>query len=103
MNAVTAATTPPPSTTAGNTPSRRRAALRVVLITLALGYVGLFLLLPLLAVFTQALSKGLDAYRTALIEPDALSAAEENGIERALGELLRSAVTRSASGAASRS
>ncbi|WP_137893629.1 sulfate ABC transporter permease subunit CysW [Ramlibacter sp. 2FC] len=44
------------------------------LIALALGFMGLFLVLPLAAVFTEALRKGLAAYLEALKEPDAWSA-----------------------------
>ncbi|WP_394754932.1 sulfate ABC transporter permease subunit CysW [Rhodoferax sp.] len=44
------------------------------LIGLALGFVFLFLLLPLAAVFTEALRKGLPAALEALQEPDAWSA-----------------------------
>lgn len=44
------------------------------LIGLALGFMFLFLVLPLAAVFTEALRKGLDAYLEALKEPDAWSA-----------------------------
>jgi len=44
------------------------------LIGLALGFVFLFLLLPLAAVFTEALRKGLPAALEALHEPDAWSA-----------------------------
>ena len=44
------------------------------LIGLALGFVFLFLLLPLAAVFTEALRKGLPAALEALREPDAWSA-----------------------------
>ena len=47
---------------------------RVTLISIALGFMFLFLLLPLAAVFTEALRKGLDAYWEALKEPDAWSA-----------------------------
>ncbi|WP_380880128.1 sulfate ABC transporter permease subunit CysW [Sphingomonas sp. DBB INV C78] len=42
--------------------------------TLGLGFLGLFLLMPLLAVFAEALSDGLGAYAEAVIEPDALAA-----------------------------
>jgi len=62
----------------------RRAAVRPVttepvwvrrtLIALALAFFGLFLLLPLLAVFVEALRKGWAVYLAALVEPDALSA-----------------------------
>jgi len=47
---------------------------RWTLIALALGLVFLFLLLPLAAVFTEALRKGLPAALEALREPDAWSA-----------------------------
>lgn len=62
----------------------RRAAVRPVitepvwvrrtLIALALAFFGLFLLLPLLAVFVEALRKGWAVYLAALVEPDALAA-----------------------------
>ena len=44
------------------------------LIGVALGFRFLFLVLPLAAVFTEALRKGLDAYLEAFKEPDAWSA-----------------------------
>lgn len=47
---------------------------RLTLITLALSFSALFLLLPLIAVFTEAFRKGWEAYLMAIIEPDALSA-----------------------------
>ncbi len=47
---------------------------RVTLIAVALAFVLLFLVLPLAAVFTEALRKGFDAYLDALKEPDAWSA-----------------------------
>jgi sulfate/thiosulfate transport system permease protein len=47
---------------------------RWTLVTVAMLFLFLFLLLPLAAVFTEALSKGLDAYLQALREPDAWSA-----------------------------
>jgi sulfate transport system permease protein len=47
---------------------------RIVFTTIALVFVGCFLLLPLVAVFTEALRKGVGAYFTALADPDALSA-----------------------------
>ena len=50
------------------------AWVRRTLIALALGFVFLFLLLPLAAVFTEALRKGLPAALEALQEPDAWSA-----------------------------
>ncbi|PUE58069.1 sulfate ABC transporter permease subunit CysW [Limnohabitans sp. 2KL-17] len=56
---------------AGTTESRW---IRYSLIGLALTFMFLFLVLPLAAVFTEALRKGLDAYFEALKEPDAWSA-----------------------------
>lgn len=47
---------------------------RVLLITLALSFAALFLLVPLLAVFAEAFRKGWQAYVAAVIDPDALSA-----------------------------
>ncbi len=48
--------------------------IRRSLIGLALTFMFLFLVLPLAAVFTEALRKGLDAYLQALQDPDAWSA-----------------------------
>lgn len=47
---------------------------RWLLTAVALAFLGLFLVVPLAAVFTQALDKGVAAYLAALREPDALSA-----------------------------
>ena len=47
---------------------------RWTLISIALGFIFLFLILPLAAVFTEALRKGLGAYLEALKEPDAWTA-----------------------------
>ncbi len=47
---------------------------RWLLIGLALAFLGLFLLLPLLAVFVEALRGGVMAYLAAVVEPDALAA-----------------------------
>jgi len=51
-----------------------RALARSLLIVIALCYLVLFLVLPLLAVFTQALAKGVMAFATALRDVDALAA-----------------------------
>lgn len=48
--------------------------MRWTLIATALGFLALFLLVPLAAVFTEALRKGFDTYVTTLTDPDALSA-----------------------------
>jgi sulfate transport system permease protein len=47
---------------------------RVVLMVLAFAFLALFIVAPLVAVFVEALSKGIAAYGAALVEPDALSA-----------------------------
>ena len=47
---------------------------RLLLITVALLFLGLFLVLPLLAVFVQALAKGASAYVAAIHDPMAWSA-----------------------------
>jgi sulfate/thiosulfate transport system permease protein len=46
-------------------------AVRALLITVALLFLGLFLVVPLLAVFTQAFSRGFEVYLAAITEPDA--------------------------------
>lgn len=50
------------------------ALVKAVVIGLAAGIVGLLIVLPLIAVFAQAFTKGWDAYLAALVEPDALAA-----------------------------
>lgn len=50
------------------------APVRWLLIIVAFLFLGLFLFVPLAAVFAQALEKGWDAYLTAIREPDALAA-----------------------------
>ena len=52
----------------------RSARARRALIALALAFIGFFLVLPLVAVFAEALAKGLATYGAALVEPDAVSA-----------------------------
>ncbi len=44
------------------------------LVTLGVAYFALFLLLPLITVFYEALRKGWDVYASAIVEPDAWSA-----------------------------
>ena len=74
--------TPAATTTGRHTPPRRRAKagttearwVQWLLIGVALVFLLLFLVLPLAAVFTEALRKGLDAYLAGLREPDAWSA-----------------------------
>jgi len=47
---------------------------RALLISVALAFIGLFLLLPLIVVFTEALRNGVLPYLAAIREPDAVSA-----------------------------
>lgn len=62
---------------AGDIAARRvtteRLWVRVALIGVALAFVGLFLVLPLITVFSEAFSQGVKAYWHALKEPNALS------------------------------
>ena len=66
------------STRRGELPSRHEvlepAWVRYALITLALAFLTLFLFVPLVAVFTEALKKGWDAYLSAIVDEDAISA-----------------------------
>jgi len=55
-------------------PRRRPRLGRLILIAAALLFLGLFLLLPLLAVFVQALSKGVSVYISAISDPAAWAA-----------------------------
>lgn len=56
-------------------PATREAPwVRMLLLALALGFMALFLVLPLAAVFAEALRKGLPAWWEALQEPEAWSA-----------------------------
>jgi sulfate transport system permease protein len=54
--------------------TRESASVKALLLGLALGFFTLFLVLPLVAVFAEALRKGWDVYLAALTEPDALAA-----------------------------
>jgi sulfate transport system permease protein len=67
-----------PATIAPRAVTRATGESRLVrwaLIGVALTFLALVLLIPLVLVFAQALSKGLPAYWEAIVEPDALSAA----------------------------
>jgi sulfate transport system permease protein len=54
--------------------TREPAWVRRLLIIVALAFLTLFLFVPLIAVFAEALKKGLDVYLAAITEPDAVSA-----------------------------
>jgi sulfate transport system permease protein len=47
---------------------------RWAVIAIAVMFLGIFIVMPLIAVFVQALARGLPAYAAALVEPDALAA-----------------------------
>jgi sulfate transport system permease protein len=59
-------------------PKRRRLTepvlVRWTLIGVALGFLTLFLAIPLTAVFVEALANGLGPYLGAIVEPDAMAA-----------------------------
>lgn len=78
MTALNSSTAPVPTTTPGG--QVRRSALaataepvwvRWTLIGVALVFLTLFLFVPLVAVFVEALKKGWDVYLAAIVEPDA--------------------------------
>lgn len=48
--------------------------IRWTLIGIAVAFLGLFLIVPLLAVFTEALKKGVHVYFSAILDPEAFSA-----------------------------
>jgi sulfate/thiosulfate transport system permease protein len=62
---------PPLQTSANNSEPR---LVRWALITLALAFLGLFLVLPLVAIFIKAFDKGIAVFLEAISNPDALSA-----------------------------
>jgi sulfate transport system permease protein len=51
-----------------------KPSVRALLLITSLAYLGLFLLLPLAAVYAQALEQGLKPYFAAILDPDALAA-----------------------------
>lgn len=55
-------------------PLSEAAPMRIFLTLVALGFIIVMILLPLVAVFVQAFSQGVDTYFASIIEPDALSA-----------------------------
>src|SRR5690606_22301193 len=57
-----------------NTATSEAPWVRALVLTLALGFFILFVLLPLLAVFFEALRRGWGPYLAAVVEPDALAA-----------------------------
>ncbi len=65
---------PVPRRSAKKQATSEPAWVKWTLISIALGFIFLFLILPLAAVFTEALRKGADAFFEAFKEPDAWSA-----------------------------
>lgn len=55
-------------------PTTEPVLIRWALTALAIGFLGLFLILPLVAVFTQAFEQGVGIYLASLTDPDAVSA-----------------------------
>ena len=73
------APSPPARVPAARVPAARVSTteplwVRVLLIGTAVAFLGLFLVVPLVAVFAEALRNGLAAYVAAIAEPDALAA-----------------------------
>ncbi|MGC2086509.1 MAG: sulfate ABC transporter permease subunit CysW [Bradyrhizobium sp.] len=59
---------------ASHDPRTEPRAVRIVLITSAIGFLSIFVVLPLVIVFAQAFAKGISAYLAALADPEALAA-----------------------------
>jgi len=57
-----------------NPATREAPWVKWTILTISLSFFALFLLMPLVAVFSEALRKGFGTYIAALVEPDALSA-----------------------------
>ena len=66
----TATAAPPPS----DSVATERPALRIALIAIAIVFLGVFLVLPLIVVFQQAFAKGLQAYLESFADEDAQAA-----------------------------
>jgi sulfate transport system permease protein len=70
----TGATSPAEIARASHDPRAEPHAVRVVLITLAIAFLSIFVVLPLVVVFAQAFAKGIGAYLAALADAEALAA-----------------------------
>src|SRR5271165_4431182 len=55
-------------------PRTEPRAVRIAIIALAIAFLSVFVVLPLVMVLTQALAKGVGTYLAALTDPEALSA-----------------------------
>ncbi|MEF3303691.1 sulfate ABC transporter permease subunit CysW [Paenibacillus sp. GYB003] len=71
---VAARTAPPPAGRPTAAATSESAAVKWLLIAVALLFIGLVLILPLVTVFTQAFKKGADVFLAAIVEKEALSA-----------------------------
>src|SRR4051812_7727385 len=71
---MSAAALPPVSLRSGLHAAQEPAWVRLTLIGLALSFLMLFLFVPLISVFYEALKKGVGVYFASIVEPDALSA-----------------------------
>jgi sulfate transport system permease protein len=74
LGGLGAARTASGSRAAGRPTTAEPAWVRRLLITVALAFLGLFLLMPLVAVFAEAFAKGAKVYLAAISDPDALAA-----------------------------
>ena len=64
----------PPNRAARSSAVTEPFAVRLLVVLIGFAFIGLFLVLPLVAVFAMALEKGVAAYLAAITESDALSA-----------------------------
>src|ERR1051325_10343249 len=55
-------------------PTSESSRVRLLLLLVAVAYLGLFLVLPLASVYSEALAQGLEPYFAAILDPDALGA-----------------------------
>ncbi|MFO1189101.1 MAG: sulfate ABC transporter permease subunit CysW [Alphaproteobacteria bacterium] len=65
---------PGPVATSHQAARRESVTTRIILIGIALGFLGLFLALPLAIIFVEALARGFPAYLDALSDPDSVAA-----------------------------
>ena len=59
---------------AANSPRSEPRAVRIAIIAVAIAFLSIFVVLPLVVVFAQAFARGIAAYLAALTDPEALSA-----------------------------
>lgn len=63
-----------PAARTASDPCTEPRAIRIILTTLAIAFLSIFVVLPLVVVFAEAFAKGISAYANALVDPEALSA-----------------------------